>query len=67
MYYDKQTDNHFLLIAFNHEQIKHSMTGGFFLVETLHFHLMVVLCIKHVLRVDEKHSGLYGLRSPLQA
>jgi len=40
MYYDKhfQTNNHFPLIAFNHKQIKYNMTGGFFLVETLHFH-----------------------------
>jgi len=40
MYHDKcfQTDNHFPLIAFNHEQIKHSTTGGFLLAETCHFH-----------------------------
>jgi len=33
MYYDKhfQTDSHFPLIAFNHEQIKECTTGGYLL------------------------------------
>jgi hypothetical protein len=39
MYYDKrfQTDHDFALIAFNHEQIKDSTTGGFLLAEKLSF------------------------------
>jgi len=40
MYHDRhfQTNNYFPLIAFNHEQIKHSTTGGFLLKGTYHFH-----------------------------
>ena len=35
MYHDKrfQKDSHFPLIAFNHEQIKQSTTGGYLLAE----------------------------------
>ena len=35
MYHDKrfQKDSHFILIAFNHEQIKESITGGYLLAE----------------------------------
>jgi hypothetical protein len=39
MYHDKcfQTDAHFPLIAFNHEQIKMSTTGGYLMTEKQNF------------------------------
>jgi len=43
MYYDKrfQKDPHFPLIAFNHEQIKQSSTGGYLLAESAKFEPIV--------------------------
>ena len=60
MYHDKcfQQDPGFPFVAFSHEQIKASTTGGFLLVETNKFDNIA----HHLLRVDQEVLSLIADR-----